>query len=329
MLAAACATLAFMASPPTGFAGNEETTAEVIVVVGAPGEPEYESEFEKWAGRWQAVAERAEASFTQIGTSGESGHANQPTDRERLTEVLGGFAGEGSRPLWIVLIGHGTFYRDVAKFNLVGPDISAAELAEQLEPIHRPTVIINTASASGPFINRLSREGRIIVTATKSGAEINYARLGDYFSAAIGSGDADLDHDGEVSVLEALLHASAEVRQFYESEARLSTEHALLDDNGDGLGTPASLFRGLRVEGELQEDAEPDGTLARRITLAPASVALPLSEGERDQRDELERRVESLRSRKDSMEEDEYYTELEPLLLQLGRLYREVEQRAP
>ena len=303
-----------------------EKTADVIVVVGAAGEPEYQSEFERWAGQWELAAERAGASHTRIGTFEEPSRRNPLTDRERLVDALQ-VTDDDSTPLWIVLIGHGTFYRDTAKFNLVGPDISAAEFAELLEPIGRPLVVINTASASGPFINRLSREGRIVVTATKSGAEINYTRFGNYFSSAIGSHEADLDHDGEVSVLEAFLYASAEVRRFYQSEDRLGTEHALLDDNGDGLGTPATLFRGLRVEGKVKEGAQPDGDLARRITLAPAGVALPLTESERQERDQIERAVESLRSRKGSISEEEYYVQLEPLLLSLGRLYLQVESR--
>ena len=136
-------------------------------------------------------------------------------------------------------------------------------------------MIVNCASASGPFVNRLSGENRIVVTATKSGTEHNYARFGEYFARAIASPDSDLDHDDEVSVHEAFLRASAEVRQFYETEDRILTEHALIDDNGDGKGTPASMFRGMRAQRDRKRwaqagriDCRAGHTLARRFKVA-------------------------------------------------------------
>jgi len=35
--------------------------------------------------------------------------------------------------------------------------------------------------------------------------------------------------------------------EFYKQEARLATETALVDDNGDAQGTPAGWFRGTRT----------------------------------------------------------------------------------
>ncbi len=46
---------------------------------------------------------------------------------------------------------------------------------------------------------------------------------------------ADLDKDGQVSLLEAFLIASRRTLEFYKVEGRIATEHALIDDNGDGL----------------------------------------------------------------------------------------------
>ena len=107
--------------------------------------------------------------------------------------------------------------------------------------------MINCASSSAPFINRLSAPDRVVVTATKSGYELNYARFGDYLSAPSPTPAADLDKDEQTSLLEAFLLASGRVAEFYEQEARLATETALIDDNGDGQGTPAAWFRGVRA----------------------------------------------------------------------------------
>ena len=104
-----------------------------------------------------------------------------------------------------MLIGHGTFDGREAKFNLRGPDVTDVELADWLLPFKRPVVVINCASASGPFINRLSGANRVVVTATKSGNEINFARFGQYIAEAIADPRADLDKDGQVSLLEAFL----------------------------------------------------------------------------------------------------------------------------
>src|SRR5206468_3358863 len=125
-------------------------------------------------------------------------------------------------------------------------DLSAKQMAELLAPLPRPIILIDNSSSSAPFINELSRPNRIIITATKSGWEQNYTRFGKYFAKSVADPSADLDKDGQVSVLEAFLSASRQVEDFYKSERRLATEHALLDDNGDGKGTPASFFHGVR-----------------------------------------------------------------------------------
>ena len=49
-------------------------------------------------------------------------------------------------PLWLVLIGHGTFDGKEARFNLRGPDLTATELALWLQPIRRPMAVIDTSS---------------------------------------------------------------------------------------------------------------------------------------------------------------------------------------
>ncbi len=225
-----------------------------------------------------------------------------------------------------MLIGHGTFDRELAKFNLRGPDISGAELAKQLDAIHRPLIIVNCSSSSGPFINRLSGDGRVIVTATNSGVEQNYSRFGDHLSAAIADPAADLDHDEQVSLLEAFLSASAGVARFYEQEARLATEHSLLDDNGDKLGTPPTFFRGIRAVQSARGGAEPDGQAAHRYILVPGKNQPVLSASQLQRRDQLEAAIEELRAQKSTLAEARYYEHLETLMVQLARLYEEADQ---
>ena len=146
---------------------KEEST--VILVIGAHGDAEYGIKFEEWAALWQKASQAAGVSQITIGLKAEA----SVTDRERLHQAIIGESQKSAGELWIVLIGHGTFDGKEAKFNLLGPDVSASELASWLEPVHRPIALIDTASASGPFINKLSQPGRVIVAATRSGHEQN------------------------------------------------------------------------------------------------------------------------------------------------------------
>jgi hypothetical protein len=132
---------------------------------------------------------------------------------------------------------------------------------------------------------------------------------------------ADLDKDGQTSLLEAFLSASRQTAEFYSSASRLATEHALLDDNGDGLGTPADFFSGVRAVRSAKEGAALDGMRAHQVHLTPSIQERELSDEQRARRDELERQIEALRAAKSQLTEDEYYRRLEVLLVELARIY--------
>jgi len=242
------------------------------------------------------------------------------TDLAVLQEELKAQSASGDTALWLVLIGHGTFDNKEARFNLRGPDFTATELAEWLRPFERPLVVINTASASAPFLAKLSATNRVVITATRSGHEQNFTRLGEHLAGTITDPASDLDKDGQTSLLEAFLAAAARVAEFYQTEGRLATEHALVDDNGDGLGTPADWFRGVRAVKKSQQAAAVDGARAQQISLvlSPDEQALPPEV--RARRDAIELEVFRLRDTKASLAEDEYYRRLESLLLDLARL---------
>lgn len=291
--------------------------ATVIVVAGAPGEDEFAPDFDQQVASWAAVSAKAGAKHIVIGTE----PPGSVSDRERLQQVLAEEPREGRGEVWLVLIGHGTYDGRDAKVNLRGPDVTAAELAEWLKPFRRPLALINTASASAPFMARLSAPGRVIVTSTRSGHEQNYARFGKFLAEALPDPKSDLDKDGQISLLEAFLSASHRTAEFYKTDARLATEHALVDDNGDGLGTPADWFRGVRATKRTRDGSSLDGSRAHQFHLvrSPAEQQLPAEV--RAKRDQLELQVSRLRDSKAKMSEDAYYRELEQLLLQIAALY--------
>ncbi|MGZ8920299.1 MAG: hypothetical protein ACXW3L_04895 [Limisphaerales bacterium] len=196
-------------------------------------------------------------------------------------------------------------------------------MAELLKPIQRPLIFINTSSSSAPFINALSAPNRVVIAATRSGHEQNLTRFGTYIGKAFADLTCDLDKDGQVSALEAFLMASRRVEDFYISEKRLATEHALIDDNGDGKGTPANFFSGIRPAKKPEEAANVDGFRAHQIHFIYSEEEAKLSPEVRKRRNDLELELEKVRARKSQMKEDEYLKEIEPIILQLSHLYRD------
>jgi hypothetical protein len=303
-----------------GIAKAAEVPA-VVLVVGAEGAPEYGNRFFTAAERWQKAAERAGARVTTIGLLGPG---PQP-DRARLQQAIAQNA-SGVEPLWLVLIGHGTFDGRTARFNLRGPDLTPDDLVAWLKPVRRPLVLINGAPASAPFLKPLSGPDRVIVTATKSGTEKSATRFGGFLAEAIADPGADLDQDGGISLLEAFLFAGKRAEASYKEEGLLATEHPLLEDNGDGRGTPASFFRGLAPGKRSADAAEPDGHRANQIALLAAPPERALPPAVRRRRDELELQVLKLRDSRSrdgsKMSIEAYHARLEPLLLELARIYQ-------
>lgn len=297
--------------------GSTPGPMDVLIVVGAPGEPTYREIFAQSAQDWAAACLSAKKSHRLIDSP--STGTNQ---LDQLKEALA-TQRAGENELWVILIGHGTFDGKDAKFNLNGPDISALEMKELLAPIQRPLVLINTSSASAPFINALSGTNRIIVTATKSGYEANFSRFGIYMAKAITDLSADLDKDGQVSLLEAFLISARRVEDFYTSEKRLATEHALLDDNGDGKGTPSTFYSGVRPAKKPEEAANVDGFRSHQVHFQPNEEEARLSPAVRKRRNDLELDLERARSKKTILSEDEYLKLIEPSILELSRLYRD------
>ena len=303
----------------SGQAGQKST---VIIVVGGGGTKEYKAQFTQSADIWQQACTKGNTKSIVIGLD----ETSVSEDRTAIEQILKNEPNQTKIVLWLVLIGHGTFDGRTAKFNLRGPDLSAEDLAEWLKPFQRPVAVINTASSSAPFLSKLSGENRILITATKSGYELNYTRFGQYFAEAIADPQADLDKDGQTSLLEAFLTASNKVVQFYLAAGQLVTEHALLDDNGDGLGTPADWFRGIRPVKKARDDTSLDGYRAHQLYLVQSEAENKTPPHIRAERDRLELEVIKLRDTKETFSEDEYYSRLEKLLYQIAQIYEQIDE---
>ena len=297
----------------------------VILILGAPGELEYETALQLQRERWTTVVQRAGGRLTVIG--GAPG-PTEGTEFDRVQRVLAEQtqASAGSSPLWVVLAGHGSFDGKEAKFNLRGPDFSADQLATWLNPALRPVAVIVATSGSAPFLAKLTRPGRVIVVATRSGYELNYARFGSFFAESVADPTADLDQDGQTSLLESFLQAAHRTAEYYRNEGRLLSEHALIDDTGDGLGTPAEWFRGVRATKRAKDGAPLDGLRAHQWHVVPSGPERLLTPAQRERRDTLEQEIERLRERKATLPAAEYERQLEVLLLEVARLYEGLPQ---
>ncbi len=292
-----------------------EDCDRLIVVVGAAGTDEFAGEFSSWADEWEQLARRQQWQLTRIEEPADAG-----TAREQLEGAVRSSLKSSCR-LWIVFLGHGTFARDTAKFNLIGPDVSANDLKGWLKGSQMPVVVVNCSSASAPFLTKLAGPDRVLLTATRSGSEINYSRFGKYLSLAINDPEADIDHDQEVSLLEAFLAATSETERFYLGEARLTTEHALLDDNGDRVGTTGDFYRGILPAKQAEEGKQIDGAVASRMILY-SSPGVPVFPPELEARRlQIERQIDQLRNQKDQLAQEHYYDQLESLMLELAQAY--------
>jgi hypothetical protein len=303
--------------------------AFLLIVVGLAGDPEHGKTFQKWganlaeaSGRLGVAPERLVYLVDKPGEDIKN-VAGAPT-REEIGKAFERFAKEAGPEdvIFVMLIGHGDFSGGAARFNLPGRDMSAADFNVLLQKLPtKQIVFVDTSSSSGPFVETLSAQGRTIVTATRNGAEQYAPVFGGFFVDALTSEAADADKNKRVSVLEAFNYAKAEVARAYERQGLLSTEHALLDDNGDKEGSQAPGVAGK--DGKIN----PDGRVASILSFGAAGAGLPSDPKLRalyQERQDLERQVENLRLLKDGMPAEKYQAELERVATALALKAREI-----
>ena len=215
--------------------------------------------------------------------------------------------------VFVFLIGHGSFRRHVAKLNVPGPDLTVEDLDGFLKMLSaRRVVVVNGASMSAPFVNALSQNGRIVCASTRSVEQRNATHFMSFFIQALEDGSADQDRDERISMLEICTQASSLTDAWYVGEGLITTENAILDDNGDGLGTRLSDIDGG------------DGAQAARCFLldlrVPKGTAPELVEAYSEAIDEVQDWVK----KKAGMDSTAYYEMLEDKLLKAARLNREI-----
>ena len=303
-------------------AGAAAETRWAVIISGASGGEKYAEQMATWRAdlrsalvdRYGFKAEHVKLLVDEAAKSGD--RATTANVKTLFSEIKK--AGSKDDFVLIVLLGHGTYDGDVAKFNLVGPDMTTKDWTDVLTGVQGRVTLVNTTEASFPFLEALSSKGRVVITATHSAAQKYATVFPEYFVKAIKEASSDLDKNGRTSIFEVFASASASVKQHFEQRGQLLTEHALIDDNGDGKGRQAT-------------DEGPDGGLAR-IAFLDAEVVADNTNPELanliKRRRALEQQAEEHKQLKGVMPDAEWNAQFEKLMLELAQVSAEIRKKS-
>ena len=274
----------------TGLCAGQAAIADTraLIIAGLGGEAQYEQEFQRHANRMS----RAIGSITDDVTLLAGDAASTSAVQEALAALADRSRSEDT--LLFIFIGHGTYDGEQFRFNVPGRDFSAARLGDWLDPVASGAqVLVVTGAASGAIQDVLATPERTLITGTRSGDQRNATVFGRYFTAALEDTSADVNKDGNVTALEAFDYASAGVVEHYEQDGEMATE------NPRSSGPEPTLTL-ARLESAPTVNNEDTHLLARR--------------------DELEQEIAVLRNLKDNFSDDEYFAELQRLLLEIAMI---------
>jgi hypothetical protein len=285
-----------------------------VTVAGLGGEPDYEQ-------RFTANAKDLDKLFKE---SGSSAHVYTLTGtqatRAQLTQTLTSIAHDAKPEddFVLMLIGHGSFDGADYKFNLVGPDMTAAELAELCDRIPaKRQLIVNATSASGGSVAALEKPGRGVIAATKSGTEKNATVFARYWVEALQDPTADVDKSDSISAMEAFEFAQRKTAAFYESQKRLATEHPVFEDTGKNE--------------PVREPSKSEGVLLANFTVLRIGAAQkqannPAKQALLAKKEDLEQKIDALKYQKAAMDPADYKQQLTAALVQLAQVQQELDK---
>ena len=285
-----------------------------VIVAGLGGEPDYQQRFTAEAKDLDRVFKGSADSAHVYTLSGAQSSASQL--RDTMSTVA--HDAKADDDFVLILIGHGSFDGIEYKFNLVGPDVTAGQIAEMCNGIiARRQLVVNTTSASGGSVAALGRPGRAVIAATKSGTEKNATVFARYWVEALQDPGADADKSDSISAMEAFTYAAKKTAAFYDTQKRLATEHAVFDDvghgepvreAGNGQGLLLSSITLLHLGGNLQAASDP----AKRAHLL--------------KKEELEQKIDTLKYQKAAMDPADYKQQLTAALLELAKVQEELDK---
>lgn len=296
------------------FAMQAHAASYYVIVAGLGGEPDYVQRFTADADELNRIFAASGQTAHVFTLTGEQSTAAQL----RSTMKTVATQAKADDDFTLILIGHGSWDGTEYKFNLVGPDLTAGEIADLCDRIAaRRQLVVDATSASGGAVQAFERSGRAVIAATKSGTEKNATVFARYWLEALQDSSSDTDKSDSISAMEAFTYAATKTAEFYESQKRLATEHAVFNDTGagppvrgagDGQGMLMSNFTLLRLGSSREAANDP--------------TKRPLVR----KKEELEQKIDTLKYRKAAMDPAEYKKQLTDALVQLAKVQQELDQ---
>jgi hypothetical protein len=230
--------------------------------------------------------------------------------------------------LYLFFIGHGSYTANEIMFHLPGDDLSATALHEWLQEISaNHLVIVNGSASSAGFINFLSGEKRIILSSTKNVSESNAPEYFEFLIKSLQDGSADLNRDERITVYELANQTAQLTQTWYDQNEYIATEHSLLDDNGDGLGTrllPEDGNEQRKSSQQQTKETPQDGGLAQQVFIKDFQFPENAPDELIAQYLSALDHIQSCKLMKNDLERKEYYRQLESHLIQAASLHQKI-----
>jgi hypothetical protein len=244
-----------------------------VILVGLPGDEEHAQRFSAMIDVWRSwLTEDLEFSPQDILTlqdrEGDAAATKENVSR-RLRELFVEI--ESGDTLWVLVLGHADDDGRRARLHLPGPDINDMEFAELFAGVEcREQVFWLTHTCSSHFLRPLSRKSRIVITATAPDEGQNETEFPEALADVVrqNANELDRDQNGDVSLAELFMAVATEVESRYAADQRVATEHAQLDDDGDGRGTEAEELSFTAPASDTPQSLRRDGSVAAQVHLS-------------------------------------------------------------
>ncbi len=273
-------------------------TTHIVIVSGLGGETRFQDAFDSEALAIYRAAETLNADTHSLHLL-----TGDQANREHLLATLEMLQPGANDQLQLHLIGHGSWDGMQYKFNLVGPDLTADDLAANLNQLGGEQLVALMTSSSGAALEPLTSDNRVVITATKSGLQKNLSLFSSFWAEGVTSELADLDKNEIIDLDELYQFTRNGITNHYEESGLIASESSLVE--GSELDRFTISRVGLLAGSAL--DAETEALLVRR--------------------DSLESQLDELATRRDDMSEADYFEALQEIILQLGQIQNQIDMR--